>query len=159
MIWRIKIGFIRVTLTIAPVCQVVGVNSNIDREKRYHILMWDFDDVPFLCVYDALYKVQKHFKLPNIYIFLTKERGYIAYCFKKVTWREAIKIISYTDWIDLNFLKYGIYRGHFTLRISPKGDRPRPKLVYILESKVPEDVKPKDLKHFVIYETLYEVGK
>ena len=156
MIWRIKIGFVRITLTIAPVTKVIGVNSNLDKEKKWHILMWDFDDVPFLNVHWTLYTIQKRFKLPNIYIFQTDKFHYIAYCFKKCTWREAIRIVACTDYVDLDFFKYGVYRGHFTLRISPKGNKPKPKLIYTIKSKVPEDVKPKDLKHFVIYETLYE---
>ena len=116
--------------------------------------MWDFDDITLNNVVAALLITQRTYNLPTIYIMETKkDKNYIAYCFKEVTWRKAIEIITYTKGVDYNFIKYGIYRNKFTLRVSPKCGR-KPKLVYKLFSDEPEDVKIKDLKSWVQYETI-----
>jgi len=152
MILRGRIGNVRVTFTIAPVVDVVGVNSLLPDGN--HILMWDFDDVSLYEVVTTLFGVQMLFKLPNIYILLTKKPDhYIAYCFKRCTWRQAIGIIATTPCVDMNFFKYGVYRGRFTLRVGPKCGR-IPKLVVVLRSTIPEDVSIPELKSWVKYETL-----
>lgn len=152
MIWRIRLGKWRITFTIAPVTDVIGVNSQLDSGE--HILMWDFDNVPLTDVIMALEATQRIYNLPNIYILETKKNtNYIAYCFQRCTWKKCVEIIISTPHIDMDFFKYGVYREHFTLRVTPKSGR-RPKLVYTLRSQVPENVYITDLKHWVKYETL-----
>jgi len=152
MILRLKLGCWRFTFSFAPVTKVVGVNSLLPDGK--HILMWDFDNVDLPTIAMHLRYIQLCYDLPNIYILETKQNSnYIAYCFKAVPWRRAVEIIARTPYVDWNFYKYGIYREYFTLRVSPKCGR-KPKLVCVLESPWPEEVSVKELKSWVIYETL-----
>jgi len=157
MIWRLRIGRWRFTFTMAPVTEVIGVNSRLPDGR--HILMWDFDETLFQDVYAALETVQNVYNLPKIYIFETKRgQNYIAFCFKAVSWRKAVEIAAFTQHVDWNFFKYSIYRGWFTLRVGPKCGRV-PRLVWVLESDVPEDCTVLELKRWVTYETMEDGAK
>ena len=154
MIVRLTLGRWRFTFSMAPITKVYGVDSLLPDGN--HILMWDFDDTTLQKVIMALQDVQNVYHLPTIYILETKQnRNYIAYCFKKVSWRKAVEIIAFTKGVDWNFFKYGVYREKFTLRVTPKCGR-RPKLAWILKSNVPEDVYIDELKEWVQYETLVD---
>ncbi len=152
MIKRFTIKQIRFTLTIAKIAKVIGVNSEL--EDGNHILMWDFDDVLLDNVKDALRIVQSRYCLSDIHILRTKEPdNYIAYCFSSQTWRDACEIAACTPFVDWQFFRFGVYRGHFTLRVTPKNER-QIKLVTRLEGHSQPDCKPSDLKSWVRYETL-----
>ena len=152
MILKLTIFNWRFTFSCAPITKVVGVNSILLNGN--HILMWDFDETTLNKVVTALLTVQRTYDLPTIYILETKpSTNYIAYCFKEVPWRKTIEIITYTEGVDYNFIKYGIFRNKFTLRVTPKCGR-KPKLVYKLYSDKPEEVSIRNLKDWVQYETL-----
>jgi len=154
MIIKIRIGNWRFTFTIAPVTDIIGVHSKLPDGN--HILMWDFDNTTLNQVVGALQTVQATYNLPNIYILETKKNtNYIAYCFKRLPWRKVVEIIAYTKGVDWGFLKYGIYREKFTLRVTPKCGR-KPKLVYILKNTLTEDATVLDLKNWVKYETIQD---
>ena len=151
MILRFRLFNWRFTFVAAPVVDIIGVNSLLPDGN--HIPMWDFDNVNFWQVHDALLHVQRVYHLPNIYILETKPKtNFIAYCFKRLPWRKVVEIIAYTPHVDWYFFKYGVYREKFTLRVSAKEGR-KPRLVYILRSPEPEDVFIEDLKSWVKYET------
>lgn len=152
MLKRVRIGSLRVGLSIARVTNVEGVNSLLDNGK--HVLMWDFDNTTLPEVNHALYRVQLRYKLSSIFIFETKpETNYIAYCFTALPFLEACSIISATHGVDNYFFRFGVYRGKFTLRVSPKNDR-HIKYAMILPSELPSNCWMQDLKRFVKYETL-----
>ena len=152
MILRMTVRKIRVTLTIAKIAKVIGVNSEL--ESGRHILMWDFDGVPLTVVCYDLRRVQKRYLLSDIHICRTKEPdNYIAYCFSSQDWRTAVEIVAQTHTVDRQFLHFGVYRGHFTLRVTPKNER-EIKLAHRLEGYELPDCKPSDLKSWVRYETL-----
>jgi len=152
MIWRGTIRGIRATLTIAKVAKVIGVNSELEDGK--HILMWDFDEVPFEDVHAALLTVQAAYCLSDIHLLRTKvPDNYIAYCFSAQDWQKACEIVCATEHVDWQFFRFGVYRGHFTLRVTPKNER-RIKLVTRLEGCCLPDCKPPNLKSWVRYETL-----
>jgi len=116
--------------------------------------MWDFDEIPLEEVCAALKVVQTRYFLSDIHICRTKEPdNYIAYCFSSQEWRRAVEIIASTPKVDWQFLRFGVYRGHFTLRVTPKGDR-EIKLATRLEGLELPDCAPQDLKSWVRYETL-----
>jgi len=155
MIFKLKLGKWKIVLTIAPVTQIVGVNSTLPDGK--HILMWDFDDTEYKYVYASLFIVQSKYKLPNIYILNTgKPNNHIAYCFYRCDWREAIQIIASTKSVCLKFFKWSVYRGYFTLRVGPKYLR-MPKLVGMLISETPPTASPLELHNFVKY-LIFEEG-
>lgn len=152
MIKRLTIGEYRITLTFARIAKVIGVNSNL--EDGSHILMWDFDDVSLGNLKDALSMVQHRYFLPDILILETKkDMNYIAYCFSAEEWRRAVEIIASTPFVDWQFFRFGVYRGHFTLRVTPKGERGIKKIAKLEGLRLP-DCTPEDLKSWVKYETL-----
>ncbi len=152
MIIRFKWWKYRFTFTFAPVTDVIGVNSLLP--DKNHILMWDFDKFQFWVVLAILRSIQYKYDLPRIRILESSDGwNYIAYCFKRCTWRKAKEIIASTDGVDEQFFKYGVYRGYFTLRVSQKKGS-LPILVRMLESKTQEDVSVDELDSWVVYETL-----
>lgn len=152
MIKRFTIKGVRVTFTIARITKVIGVNSVVG--DNLHIPMWDFDGVPLDEVREALGKVLTRYGLSTIYILRTKEpSNYIAYCFTALDWRRVVEIIASTQHVDFNFFKYGVYRGRFTLRVTPKIDKP-PRLVEKLEGFKLPNCTPQDLLSWVRYQTL-----
>ena len=152
MILRVKLANYRFTFSFAHVEKVAGVNSNLSDGN--HILMWDFDEKTIWQVITELHNVQLVYNLPKIYILETKDSSnYFAYCFKRTPWRKAVEIITYTKHVDWGFIKFGVFRGHFTLRITPKCLR-KPNLVKILPSTTKETVDISELGNFVEYETL-----
>lgn len=157
MILKFQIGRWRFTFTMAPVTTVAGVNSNL--EDGNHILMWDFDDTTLNDTAVCLSRVQNIYKLPNIYILETKkDKNFIAYCFKKLSWAKVVEIIAFTRGVDWNFFKYGVYRGRFTLRVTPKCNR-KPKLVFTLKTDEKETANVKELRSWVKYQTLEDAWK
>jgi len=147
MIIKIRIAHWRFTWTFAPVTDVTGVNSTLPEGD--HITMWDFDDVFLHEVIDALSTVKYFYGLPNIYILSTgKLKHFIAYCFKALPWRDSVRIVASTNHVDPNFFKYGVYREHWTLRVTPKEGR-KPRLVKILYSKIEEDCSIDELNSWV----------
>jgi len=147
MIFKIRIAHWRFTFTLAPVTNVTGVNSTLPDGK--HIIMWDFDDVELSLVEGTLKWIQRHFDLPNIYIFNTGTQDhYIAYCFERCDWWKSIAIVAETNFVDANFFKYGVYRGHWTLRVTPKEGR-KPLLVKVLYSPIQESASISDLNSWV----------
>ncbi len=157
MILKFQIYRWRFTFTMAPVTSVYGVNSTLPDGK--HILMWDFDDTNIDKVATSLSKVQSVYNLSNIYILETKkDKNYIAYCFKSVSWRKVVEIIAFTKGVDKNFFKYGVYREKFTLRVTPKSGR-KPKLIYTLKTNVEETAHIKQLGSWVKYQTLSDAWK
>lgn len=152
MILKFRMWKFRITFTFARVIDVVGVNSKLPDGS--HILMWDFDGVKIADVIEALDIQQKRYPLSDIYVLeTTLNTNYIAYCFTKVPFFEAVKIVITTKYVCHNFVKFGVIRGHFTLRVSPKCGR-KPKLVVILKGMYPPDVTVDDLNSWVYYETL-----
>ena len=152
MIKRLTIGNRRLTFTFAKIAKVIGVNSELENGR--HILMWDFDEIPLDEVCQDLRKVQTRYLLSDIHVCRTKEPdNYIAYCFTKQDWRTAVEIVAQTPSVDWQFLRFGVYRGHFTLRVTPKNER-EIKLAHRIEGYGLPDCKPSDLKSWVRYETL-----
>jgi len=152
MIKRLTIGNYRLTLTFARVAKVIGVNSQLENGR--HVLMWDFDDVELANVVEDLKRVQIKYFLSDIHILRTKEpNNYICYCFTSQDWRRAVEIVAQCHYVDWQFLRFGVYRGHFTLRVTPKNER-TPKAIYRLIGYDQPDCKPEELTSWVKYETL-----
>ena len=147
MILRIRIGNWRFTFTLHQITDITGVNSLLPDGN--HILMWDFDNIPLWQVKLTLNCIQQDYELPNIYILNTgKPNHYIAYCFKRCSWWDTKRIIAATPFICNDYFKWGVFRKRFTLRVTPKEGR-KPRLVEILHSNIPEDVKVSELTSWV----------
>lgn len=149
---RTTIGKWRFTLTVARIAKVIGVNSELENGR--HILMWDFDGIPLEYVKLELKRVQTRYFLSDIIICRTKEPdNYVAYCFSSQDWQTACEIVCQTTGVDWNFFRFGVYRHHFTLRVTPKNER-EIKYADTLEGYRLRDCEPTDLKSWVRYETL-----
>jgi len=151
---KFKIGKWRIAFGILPTTKCVGIYSNL--KDGNHILMWDFDNSPLWQILRELSWVQLVYKLPNIYILETgRKNHYQAWCFKRVTFKEAREILARCHSIDDEFYRLGVYRKRWTLRISPKCGR-KIKPIMILKSEYKEDVEPEELVNWVIYETVID---
>lgn len=151
---KFKIGRWRIAFGLLPTTRVVGIYSLL--RDMNHILMWDFDDINLKEVTKQLSDTQRRFKLPNIYIFNTgKKNHFVAWCFKRCSLRQAAHIISSCKDIDWEFFRLGVYRNKWTLRISEKCGR-KMKLVRVLKSNIKEDVNPRELVNWVLYETVVD---
>lgn len=151
-------GHWRATFTLAKITTVTGVNSDVGFGN--HILLWDFDNLSLDAVLRSLAAVQKAHPLPGIHIYRTRSDAdnYHAVCLAVRPWREVVAIIAATPMVDWNFLKWGIHRGHFTLRIGPKeGEIPFP--VTFITGELEEDIDWKGLTSFTNYETVLNKGR
>jgi hypothetical protein len=152
MIRRIHLGPWLFTFTLAKTTKVIGANSQLGKDE--HILMWDFDNKPLHLIEHELGVIQRHFELPEIKIFKTSSgKHYQAWCYKRLTWWESKKVVASTKWVDEGFFRFGVFRGHFTLRTSSKNNQ-KIKLVATLPSEVPADCNEFDLMSWTKYETL-----
>jgi len=152
MIKRLDIGSLRFTWSFNAIIKVIGVNSYVGVDR--HILMWDFDHNSLEEVKEALRVVQSRYFLSDIIICQTgRTRGYHAYCFTAVDWRRAVEILAATPHIDMKFLKWCMFRGRITLRVSAKMKRLAHKVATLEGYHLP-DATIKDLKSWVVYETV-----
>lgn len=145
MHYRLDIKGWRFYIALTYSQRVRGIHSL--QKSGKHILMWDFDNKAEDDVRLALLQVQKHFKLPRIFLLNTGLSGYYhAYCFSLHSWADALHIIASTEGIDQMFFKIGVIRGYFTLRYSPKRGRDFEAAI-ILPSQYKEDVNPFEMSY------------
>lgn len=120
--------------------------------ENIHYVMWDLEGASFEEVKRQLSLIKTTYKLGEIFIVgeSYKQKSFRAWCFKPVTFRELISIITNTKYVDFLFLKYTILRGKATLRISQKAYRPEQKILYVIKGK--HYNLPKEMER-VIYDT------
>jgi len=150
------LGRFRLVVWWGKVEPVIGVTSAC--EDGRHILMWDFDNKPYHKVYDALREVQSREELPDVYVCESSPGCYIAFCFRKLRFYEAVRIVASTKGVDECFLTLSVRRGYFTLRLGPKGTKLVPLPKAVLRSNRPSDAGVDDLKAFVLYESIAKGG-
>lgn len=121
-----------------------GICSVVYQEKDKHILLWDFDDIELEIIVSSLRTIQNFYVLPTILIVSSSANRHHAYCLTARTFREVIHILSATPEIDLDYLRMGMARGYYTLRISERKSDTF-KLVYTLSSSIPNEVNPLDI--------------
>lgn len=150
---RVRFGSFTFAVHFAKITQVTGVLSR--RGDGSHFILWEFDDTPLDRVKMALKKSQRHFRLPDIFVASSGLGDhYHAYCFKPVSFRELVRILGWTDDIDLKFLRWTLYRGQATLRISEKAGR-TVSWIARLHGRYPGPPLPKGGWRFVQYETVW----
>lgn len=111
--WRFRLH-----CSLKKYVEVEGINSVLPNGQ--HILMWDFDDTPLEKITESLLKIQSDWDLSHIYIVQSSSEHYHAYCLELFSLGQAMHILADTKYIDLMYLKLGVVRGYWTLRISPE---------------------------------------
>lgn len=96
-----------------------GVHS-LQPKLNKHALLLDFDEGNLDNIINNLKLIQKRYKLPNIYIVESSFGRYHAYSLACRELKEIIHIVSAIPDIDIMFLRLGIARGYYTLRISKR---------------------------------------
>lgn len=133
-----------------------GVTSRVREGEDLHYLFFDIDSDYLLdFISHILGVLQKDYTLSNFYIFSDSKNSYRVFCFNEMPFRQCLKIWSdltyfHSGLVDWNFVRWSVFRGEATLRISSKKGRPKQKLIKVLESYY-VDI-PKRFK-FVEYET------
>lgn len=98
----------------------VGICSKKYGLDDKHMLLWDFDNTNISLLLVTLSKLQVKYELPDIYVIQSSPDKYHAYCFCARTLKEVIHILSDTQDIDMEYLRLGMIRGYYTLRITPR---------------------------------------
>lgn len=129
-----------------------GVCSQKFDEQDKHILLWDFDNADIDKITFDLKKIQREYYLPTIYVIESSENHYHAYCFASRTFVETINIISSTLCVCENFLRLGMIRGYYTLRISLRQGE-QFKLIKKIHSEYPDEILPSEvtLSDYITY--------
>ncbi len=138
--YEFGIGPYRFSFALRKYIKAVGVVNHAGEGKYF--LIWDFDYVPEEHVIASLVYIQDEYKLSPIYVVKTGlQGGFHAYCFTAFDWADLVTVIMHTPYVDKGFVKLGILRGYFDLRISEKPGR---KLQHhcILPSEIPADIDP-----------------
>lgn len=138
--WYIRIGK-RVT--------VEGINSQLADGNS--ALFWEFDGVGFDDVRNALKVAQTTFGLPPIHILKASEgESYHAVCLVKYTWLDALGAVAMTPHVDPDYVRLAAQRGHFTLRLTDKGQG-EPYVCDTLPSFIPPSANIDDFVQAVRY--------
>jgi hypothetical protein len=95
--------------------------------------------------------VQRKYKLGDIFIVSDAEGSFRAWCFSKRTFKEYLKILLDTEFVDWNFFWWTVRRGQATLRTSNKQGREPQKVVAFLKGYEETAIPDKLTK--VIYDT------
>jgi len=95
----------------------------------------DFDNTPFKTVKYWALRTMKWFKLEGFIILKSSENNYHVVFNRPVSWSENMHIVAWVSLLSGNpmlekwFLMQCIKEGS-TLRVSPKRDKPSPRIVY-----------------------------
>lgn len=138
--WYVRIGK-RITVT--------GVNSLVGEDTS--VLFWEFDGVPLTPVINALTDIQETWSLSKIYLLQSHPpESWHAVCMARFTWLKALGIVATTRYVDADYVRLAAHRGHFTLRLTDKGQG-IPKLAQVLPSDAPESASVEDFVSGVRY--------
>lgn len=100
-----------------------------------HIVMWDLENCTLQKAEKTLKKIQRKYRLSNVYIASDVEGSYRAWCFSKVDFGTFLKIlVESLSILDYNFFYYTVKRKKATLRTGSKKGRPIQRVVSVLQS-------------------------
>lgn len=111
----------------------IGILSRT--EDNQHILMCDYDNIFFDVVKQDIEFLQKKFRYGTAYIFATKREfkglrqeigNYHVYFLEKDTFENVRKVMDYLHCDKQHNQQEAFFEKGWVLRISNKGDRPKP---------------------------------
>lgn len=145
-----RIKRLKFSLVVGMITPVKGVNSAL--ADGNHIIMWEFDETHYETMRRWLWAAQAFHSLPPIHVSRSHPGGgYHAYCFKRVSWVKSIEIVASTFGVDPGYISMCAMRGHWTLRLTDKGQG-QPEYLASLDSSHPANVKAEELLSYVDYE-------
>jgi hypothetical protein len=111
-----------------------GISARIMHTNEF-VIMLDFDNVTDERLIDELVYLQEVYHLGDFYIFATNEFGRHAICVDRFPLREALEVVynSTCDAVFKRGIRINEYRT-WILRALEKGNRPKPKYLYTVES-------------------------
>lgn len=122
------------------VYQVIGLTKKLNQGKPIMgytdtaTVKLDFDGVPFRSAKYWASRILKKFKLGGFIILKSSERNYHVVFDRTVSWAEnmgtvAWACLQYKNKELLNWFLLQCIKGSSTLRVSPKGGKPSPRVV------------------------------
>lgn len=109
---------------------------------------YDIEDLPNIVL--ELMSIQKEFNLSNIYL-LKSSNGYNAFSLDKLFFNVINDIFESTEFVDNDFIKWGLNRGFLTLRMGE--DK---KIISVLVSKSKNINYKKSLPHKKFFNEIME---
>lgn len=120
--------------------------------KDNHVIYYDVDISKRVGnktrIISELRLLQIKYNLGNFYI-LESTHGYNAFCIDKIPFILLKNIFSDSFFVDKNFVKYGLKRGYFTLRLGE--DK---KYIGFVENP---SSNQKSLIHKIVFSTLWDI--
>lgn len=142
----IRLGKLQVRLYATILAKRTGVCSQRYGEVDKHMILWDFDRSTAVEIAKTLECLMLKYNLPDIYIIQSSPKGsYHAYCFASRSFLEVLHILSDTPQVDRTYLRLGVVRGYFTLRITPRKGDTAFKLVKIITSTFSNEMDYSDM--------------
>jgi hypothetical protein len=129
--WMLLAKFQSMKIPIEP---AAGISARIKYTTTFTTFL-DYDNVKDDRLVEELIYLQELFKIGDFYVFKTNEFGRHVICIDILRLKEALKVVSCSN-CDAVF-KRGIRINEFRtwiLRVTGKGDRPRPEYLYSVES-------------------------
>jgi len=138
--YRMKIGNFTLFFMLSHTQTLEGVTSRIN--KNEHLIFWDLEGCNLDQAEEILASVQYAHRLGDIFITSDAEQSFRGWCFSARSWKEYLRILLETDYLDYNFFYWTVRRGSATLRINNKAGRQPQKVVAYLkgyeETEIPE---------------------
>lgn len=126
-----------------------GITSKVGEDQ--HIILWDLENCTLEQAKQTLAEVQYKYRLGDIYITSDLQGSYRGWCFSRRPFKQYLKILLDTQYLDWNFFYWTVRRGQSTLRTSSKQGREPQKVVAFLRG-YEETAIPDKLTH-VLYDT------
>lgn len=140
MIWSSTVSLLGKTFHFkfqvldTPRAPTVGMSARIPGTCEFVVFM-DYDNIKDERLKEELKDLQEIFHLGDFHVLETNEYGRHTVCFDRMTMREALAVV-WESTCDYNF-KRGIRINEYRtwiLRVLEKGNRPKPKYLYTVES-------------------------
>lgn len=117
-----------------PIAPTTGVSPRIPHSTEF-VTFLDYDNITDERLVDELFYLQELFHLGDFHVFATNEFGRHVVCIDRLPLREELEVV-YNSTCDYNFqrgIRINEYRT-WVLRALEKGNRPKPKYLYPIES-------------------------
>jgi hypothetical protein len=117
-----------------PKIATAGISARVANTTDFVIFL-DFDNIKDERLKNELVYLQELFGLGDFHVFATNEYGRHAICIDRLRLRDALEVVceSTCDGIFKKGIRYNENRT-WILRADQKGDRPKPRYSYTVES-------------------------